>query len=126
MADPEAVGKVQYYIILCAVMFYSSLPEPCQLITALSCSSTTPKFTQAFAEHYYSTFDTNRTALVGLYQENSILTFEGSKVQGSQAIAAKLTSLPFQQCQHKVSSLDVQPSISGGIVVFVTGQLLVL
>lgn len=36
----------------------------------------------------------------------------------------KLTSLPFQACQHRVSSLDAQPSVSGGILVFVTGQLL--
>lgn len=36
----------------------------------------------------------------------------------------KLTSLPFQACQHRVSSLDAQPSMSGGILVFVTGQLL--
>lgn len=31
---------------------------------------------QAFVEHYYKTFDTNRGALAGLYQENGILTFE--------------------------------------------------
>ena len=37
----------------------------------------------------------------------------------------KLTSLPFQACQHRVSSLDAQPSVSAGILVFVTGQLLV-
>lgn len=37
----------------------------------------------------------------------------------------KLTSLPFQACQHRVSSLDAQPSVSNGILVFVTGQLLV-
>lgn len=37
----------------------------------------------------------------------------------------KLTSLPFQQCKHHISSLDAQPSLSGGVLVFVTGQLLV-
>jgi hypothetical protein len=36
----------------------------------------------------------------------------------------KLTALPFQACQHRISSLDAQPSVSGGILVFVTGQLL--
>lgn len=39
-------------------------------------------------------------------------------------IMQKLTTLPFQACQHRVSSLDAQPSLSGGILVFVTGQLL--
>ncbi len=46
-------------------------------------------------------------------------------LQGSQSIVAKLTSLPFQKCQHHISSVDTQPSLSGGILVFVTGQLMV-
>ena len=78
---------------------------------------------QAFTDHYYSTFDTNRAGLANLYQENSLLTFEGAKTQGAQAIIQKLTSLPFQQCKHHVSSLDAQPSPSGGMNIFVTGQL---
>lgn len=40
-------------------------------------------------------------------------------------ILGKLTSLPFQQCKHHISSLDAQPSLSSGVLVFVTGQLLV-
>lgn len=40
-------------------------------------------------------------------------------------ILQKLTSLPFQQCKHHVSSIDAQPSVGGGLIVFVTGQLLV-
>ncbi|KAK9832539.1 hypothetical protein WJX81_007417 [Elliptochloris bilobata] len=79
---------------------------------------------KAFSDHYYNTFDSNRAALGSLYQETSILTFEGNKVQGAGAILQKLTSLPFQACQHKISSIDAQPSISGGLIVFVTGQLL--
>ena len=31
---------------------------------------------------------------------------------------------PAQSCKHHVSSIDAQPSTSGGILVFVTGQLL--
>lgn len=107
---------------------------------------------QAFTDHYYNTFDTNRQGLAGLYQDQSMLTFEGQKFQGPQQVCRatvvsppittmltpqyynlyyvlqilqKLTSLPFQACQHRVSSLDAQPSIGGGILVFVTGQLLV-
>ncbi|KAI3520670.1 hypothetical protein L1887_10120 [Cichorium endivia] len=41
---------------------------------------------KAFVEHYYSTFDTNRAGLANLYQESSMLTFEGQKIQGSQNI----------------------------------------
>lgn len=54
-----------------------------------------------------------------------MLTFEGQKISGSPAILQKLTSLPFQQCQHRVSSLDAQPSVSQGVNIFVTGQLIV-
>lgn len=79
---------------------------------------------KAFTDHYYATFDTNRQNLAGLYQDQSLLTFEGQKFQGVQQILGKLTTLPFQQCQHRISSLDSQPSTSGGILVFVTGQLL--
>lgn len=80
---------------------------------------------QAFTDHYYNTFDTNRPALAGLYQEQSMLTFEGQKFAGQGAITQKLTSLPFQQCQHRVVSLDAQPSVSQGVNIFVTGQLIV-
>ena len=82
-------------------------------------------YAQAFTDHYYPTFDQNRQALAGLYSDQSVLCFEGQKVQGTQAIVSKLTSLPFQRCQHKVTSLDSHAVPSGGVLVFVTGQLLV-
>ena len=79
---------------------------------------------KAFVEHYYSTFDANRPGLASLYQDSSMLTFEGQKIQGSQNITAKLTSLPFQQCQHAITTVDCQPSGgTGGMLVFVSGNL---
>ncbi|WZZ10531.1 hypothetical protein YC2023_096452 [Brassica napus] len=79
---------------------------------------------KAFVEHYYTTFDANRAGLVSLYQEGSMLTFEGQKIQGSQNIVAKLTSLPFQQCKHNITTVDCQPSgPAGGMLVFVSGNL---
>ncbi|XP_049405538.1 nuclear transport factor 2B-like [Solanum stenotomum] len=79
---------------------------------------------KAFVEHYYSTFDTNRAGLGNLYQEGSMLTFEGIKTQGSQNIVAKLTCLPFQQCQHTITTTDCQPSgPAGGMIVVVSGHL---
>nr|XP_009759023.1 PREDICTED: nuclear transport factor 2-like [Nicotiana sylvestris] len=78
----------------------------------------------AFVEHYYSTFDSNRAGLANLYQENSMLSFEGVKIQGAQHIVAKLTSLPFQQCKHQINTVDCQPSGPiGGMLVFVSGNL---
>ncbi|KAL0327382.1 UNVERIFIED_CONTAM: Nuclear transport factor 2B [Sesamum angustifolium] len=75
---------------------------------------------KVFVDHYYSTFDTNRAGLANLYQDSSMLSFEGQKIQGSQTITAKLTSLPFQQCQHAITTVDCQPSgPAGGMLVFV-------
>ncbi|KAK1423237.1 hypothetical protein QVD17_18534 [Tagetes erecta] len=77
-----------------------------------------------FVDHYYSTFDTNRGGLANLYQDSSMLTFEGQKTQGSLNIVTKLTSLPFQQCKHIISTVDCQPSgPAGGMLVFVSGNL---
>jgi hypothetical protein len=79
---------------------------------------------KAFVEHYYRTFDSNRAGLVGLYQEGSMLTFEGEKFMGAAAIAAKLTSLPFDKCLHNVVTVDCQPAgPTGGMLVFVSGSL---
>ncbi|KAK3035890.1 hypothetical protein RJ639_033027 [Escallonia herrerae] len=79
---------------------------------------------RAFVDHYYTTFDVNRAGLGSLYQEGSMLTFEGQQVLGSQNIAAKLAALPFGQCQHKVSTVDCQPSgPPGAVLVFVSGAL---
>ncbi|XP_018815468.2 uncharacterized protein LOC108987072 [Juglans regia] len=46
----------------------------------------------------------NRAALANLYRESSMLTFEVQKIQSSQNIVAKLTSLPFQQCKHAITT----------------------
>uniref|UniRef100_M4EML5 NTF2 domain-containing protein n=1 Tax=Brassica campestris TaxID=3711 RepID=M4EML5_BRACM len=79
---------------------------------------------KAFVEHYYTTFDSNRAGLVSLYQEGSMLSFEGQKIQGSQNIVAKLTSLPFQQRKHNITTVDCQPSgPANGMLVFVSGNL---
>ncbi|XP_024388404.1 nuclear transport factor 2B [Physcomitrium patens] len=77
-----------------------------------------------FVEHYYNTFDTSRETLAVWYQEQSMLTFEGNKTQGAEAISDKLNALGFQQCKHNISTVDCQLSgPSGGVIVFVTGNL---
>lgn len=79
---------------------------------------------KAFIDYYYKLFESNRPGLANLYQDPSMLTFEGQKFQGAQAIVAKLTALPFNQCKVNATSTDYQPSVSNGIMVFVTGQIL--
>ncbi|KAI9151670.1 Nuclear transport factor 2 [Paramyrothecium foliicola] len=79
-----------------------------------------------FIEFYYNTFDTDRKTLANLYREQSMLTFESASVLGANAIVEKLAGLPFEKVKHQVSTLDAQPTMTeGGIVILVTGQLLV-
>ncbi|GBG62091.1 hypothetical protein CBR_g28567 [Chara braunii] len=79
---------------------------------------------KAFVDHYYKTFDANRALLANLYQDHSMLTFEGNQFRGAQAIHEKLTGLPFQQCRHVISTVDCQPSgMPDGMIVFVSGTL---
>lgn len=44
---------------------------------------------QAFVEHYYNLFQSDKTQLCTLYQDDSLLTFEGAQQQGQAAIAEK-------------------------------------
>ncbi|CAG8140695.1 unnamed protein product [Penicillium salamii] len=90
--------------------------------------SSTPDYifhAQQFVQFYNQTFDTNRKGLRSLYRDHSMLTFETSSIQGAKGIVEKLSSLPFKKVEHKVSSLDAQPSDSGAIVILLTGTLLI-
>jgi hypothetical protein len=80
-----------------------------------------------FVDFYYATFASDRQNLGPLYRVDSMLTFEGTPIQGAPAILEKLTSLPFQKVQHKVTTLDAQPSSTtvAGLLVSVTGLLVV-
>ncbi|KAL2759495.1 hypothetical protein ACRALDRAFT_1039341 [Sodiomyces alcalophilus JCM 7366] len=78
-----------------------------------------------FVEFYYNQFDTDRKGLANLYREQSMLTFESASVLGAGPIVEKLSSLPFEKVKHQVSTLDSQPTVEGGIMILITGQLLV-
>ncbi|KAI8994601.1 hypothetical protein BDB01DRAFT_773377 [Pilobolus umbonatus] len=81
---------------------------------------------KAFTDFYYSTFDRDRQELANLYRPSSMLTFEGTPVMGTSDIVNKLVSLPFQKVQHRVSTLDAQPSSTNNtLIVAVTGLLLI-
>jgi len=78
-----------------------------------------------FVEFYYNSFDKDRKSIAGLYRENSMLTFESASVLGSPSITEKLAGLPFQAVKHQVATLDAQPTPNDGVLVLVTGALLV-
>jgi hypothetical protein len=83
-----------------------------------------------------------------LQRPESMLTFEGAPIQGVQGITERLTvrvsvvllliaalvpdavisqGLPFEKVQHKITTLDAQPSSPSlpSIIVSVTGLLVV-
>jgi len=80
-----------------------------------------------FTEFYYTTFDSNRAGLQALYRDHSMLSWEGQPIQGAASISEKLTTLPFEKVQHKVTTLDAQPSSPtiASLIVSVTGLLVV-
>ncbi|KAN0115659.1 hypothetical protein V8E52_006778 [Russula decolorans] len=82
---------------------------------------------QQFTDFYYNTFDSDRSGLGALYRDTSMLTFEGTPIQGVKPIIEKLTSLPFQKVLHKVTTRDAQPSSPSvaSLIVNVTGLLVI-
>ncbi|KAI6009381.1 nuclear transport factor 2 [Pisolithus orientalis] len=80
-----------------------------------------------FTDFYYQTFDADRSRLAPLYRPESMLTWEGQQILGVSAITEKLTSLPFSKVQHRVTTVDAQPSVpaTANLIVSVTGLLLV-
>merc|ERR1719362_1351003 len=74
---------------------------------------------EQFVQHYYQTFDSNRSQLGALYSE-------GEQIQGAANIVQKLAGLPFQKVAHQIVKCDCQPNpVNNGVVIFVTGNLLV-
>eukprot|EP01084_Bolivina_argentea_P196855 337439_1 len=88
-----------------------------------------PNITQigkSFVEHYYRLFDSNRVQLAPLFQDASMLSFENEGFQGKDKIMNKLVNgVKFKKIQHQPKTLDVQPSGSGGLIVMVTGKLII-
>ena len=74
-----------------------------------------------FLELYYSKFDNERAALSKLYRDSSMLSFEGEQYKGIQNIMGKYSS--FGKVVHKITRFDIQPSIEGGVICFVIGEL---
>ena len=97
----------------------------------------------AFVQHYYQLFQGDRSQMLVLYQDDSLMSFEGAQAQGLQAIGERLEvghpahkqrlcqvltprlsqRLSFQSVQFQFTEIDCQPRADGGIVVFVLGQI---
>ncbi|KAF6737783.1 Nuclear transport factor 2 [Oryzias melastigma] len=82
------------------------------------------KIGEGFIQEYYNQFDnTNRMEIANLYSPVACLTWEGSPVQGREAIAAKLVGLPFKRIKHIITEQDFQPTVDNCILIMAFGQL---
>lgn len=79
---------------------------------------------KAFAQHYYSLFANQRQQLGGVYRANSLMTWQSDQMQGVDSILARFQNLGFTEAQFKSDSIDCQPSLSGGVLVVVNGEVL--
>ena len=80
---------------------------------------------RTFYENYENLFWRNKKILLILefQAEQSLMTFEGTQIQGSAKIMEKIQSLTFQKIAHVITAVDCQPTFDGGILINVLGQL---
>ncbi|BFZ12675.1 hypothetical protein BsWGS_15714 [Bradybaena similaris] len=79
-----------------------------------------------FIDHYYLVFDSKdiRGQVAAMYHPtDSLLTFEGQQFQGVEAIAEKMKTIPLDNMFRQITTVDCQPTIDGGVLVNVIGQL---
>ncbi|KAJ5374760.1 Nuclear transport factor 2 Eukaryote [Penicillium concentricum] len=79
----------------------------------------------SFVQHYFNTFDNAdaRNNLLSLYRPESMLVWEGSQHQGAQNIISALTKPELKVVKTMINTNDATPSINGGVLVVVTGNL---
>ena len=61
--------------------------------------------------------------LLEFQADQSLMTFEGTQIQGAAKIMEKIQSLTFQKIAHVITAVDCQPTFDGGILINVLGQL---
>ncbi|KAL3728759.1 hypothetical protein ACJRO7_033351 [Eucalyptus globulus] len=78
-----------------------------------------------FLEDYFRTFEGNPADLVNLYGEDAVMNIEGEKIQGKEAMLAKLTSL--RQLRLQALNMGCLPvsrtDLSSGFYGLVCGYL---
>ena len=67
-----------------------------------------------FVQHYFTTFDGNRSLLQPLYRDSSVLTFEDRVFRGPRDIMQKLQGLP--RVTHDGASCTIDVQVSEGWV----------
>ncbi|XP_037110867.1 nuclear transport factor 2 [Syngnathus acus] len=76
-----------------------------------------------FVRHYYQLFQSDRGKLADLYIAESLLTWEGEKICGKDAITKKLLNLGIKKIGHTITAHDHQPTTDSCVLSMVVGQL---
>ena len=77
-----------------------------------------------FLKLYYGLLDEFHESLADLYHQDSVLCFEGEKIQGVKNIVSKHISLSFQQWKHIITTVDCLPAGNdGSLMVSVKGTI---
>ena len=74
-----------------------------------------------FVSQYYPLFGTNRKAIIGVYKDNSLVTYMGKQMQGTQSIMNFFeTGITFTKADYKPEDIDCQPILSSPNSILVT------
>merc|ERR1712013_566370 len=80
---------------------------------------------RAFVGAYFEAMSAkDRSKMAAYYRDMSCLSYEGQGFQGVKAIINKLRALPIESIAYDIKTLDVQPSGCGGLMLFVTGDVM--
>ncbi|KAK9475222.1 putative G3BP-like protein, partial [Dipodascopsis tothii] len=81
-----------------------------------------------FVQEYYAYLNKNPRQIYRFYTKKSILCHgtegeDATTSNGQQQINEKILQLDFQDCKVLISNVDCQPSINGGILIQVLGEM---
>merc|ERR1712168_265420 len=101
-----------------------------EMVMAQTQHSNTQYVAHEFVRQYYTMLHKDPTQLHRFYTRESRLTHGVSPnaksedpVCGQEAIFEKISQLNFRNCYAKIRSVDSHPTIGGGVVIQVTGEL---
>lgn len=79
---------------------------------------------KGFTQQYYQIFSNNKADLRSIYRSSTLMTWVGEQIQGVDAILQKFSALSFNQSRINAELIDCHPSLSGGVLVVVNGEVL--
>lgn len=82
---------------------------------------------ETFVKHYYGIFDGGKECRKNLadfyHAQLSLMSFEGTHVQGAANILEKLKSFNFTKIGRVITTVDCQPTFDGGVLINILGQI---